>query len=93
MGLFNWKKVAFKKLIYLNYLKLLLNIVLNLMYPVLYTNCCTVWYLEEYQLLHTATIFSVYLFRSSHQRRSMKKGVFRNFIKSTGKHLCQSLFK
>ena len=57
MGLFNWKKVAFKKLIYLNYLKLLLNIVLNLMHPVLYTNCCTVWYLEEYQLLHTATIF------------------------------------
>ena len=34
----------------------------------------------------TATI------RSSHQRCSMKKGVFRNFTKFTGKHLCQSLF-
>ena len=31
-------------------------------------------------------------FRSSHQRCSVRKGVFRNFTKSTGKHLCQSLF-
>ena len=31
-------------------------------------------------------------FRSSHQRCSMQKGVLRNFIKFTGKHLCQSLF-
>ena len=30
--------------------------------------------------------------RSSHQRRSMKKGVFKNFAKLTGKYLCQSLF-
>ena len=30
--------------------------------------------------------------RSSHQRYAMKKGVLRNFIKFTGKHLCQSLF-
>ena len=29
--------------------------------------------------------------RSSHQRCSMKKGVFKNFAKFTGKHLCQSL--
>ena len=29
---------------------------------------------------------------SSHQRCSIKKGVFRNFTKVTGKHLCQSLF-
>ena len=28
------------------------------------------------------------VFRSSHQRCSMKKFVFRNFTKSTGKHLC-----
>ena len=32
------------------------------------------------------------LYRSSHQRCSMKKGVLRNFTKFTGKHLCQSLF-
>ena len=31
-------------------------------------------------------------FRSNHQRCSVKKGVLRNSIKFTGKHLCQSLF-
>ena len=30
--------------------------------------------------------------RSSHQRCSIKKGVFRNFLKFIGKHICQSLF-
>ena len=34
----------------------------------------------------------IHIFRSSHQRCSMKKGVLRNFTKFTGKHLCQSLF-
>ena len=29
---------------------------------------------------------------SSHRRCSVKKGVFRDFGKPTGKHLCQSLF-
>ena len=37
-----------------------------------------------------STSFSVV--RSSHRRCSARKGVFRNFIKFTGKHLCQSLF-
>ena len=32
------------------------------------------------------------IWRSSHQRCSTRKGVLRNFTKSTGKHLCQSLF-
>ena len=32
------------------------------------------------------------LYRSSHQRCAMKKGVLRNFSKFTGKHLCRSLF-
>ena len=31
-------------------------------------------------------------FGSSHWRCSVKKGVLKNFAKSTGKHLCQSLF-
>ena len=31
-------------------------------------------------------------YRSSHRRRSVRKGVFRNFAKFTGKHLYQSLF-
>ena len=30
--------------------------------------------------------------KGSHPRRSMKKGVVEHFAKSTGKHLCQSLF-
>ena len=34
----------------------------------------------------------IYLFRSSHQMCSVKKGVLKNFTKFTGKHLCQSLF-
>ena len=33
-----------------------------------------------------------YYFRSSHLRCSVKKGVLRNFIKFTGKHLCQRSF-
>ena len=32
------------------------------------------------------------IFRSSHQRCSVKQGVLRNFAKFTGKHLRQSLF-
>ena len=32
------------------------------------------------------------MFRSSHQRCSVIKGVLRNFAKFTGKHLCQRLF-
>ena len=52
-----------------------------------------------------ATIFNLFIhnfiyqeftqntsFRSSHRRCSVRKGVFRNFAKFTGKHLCQSLF-
>ena len=30
--------------------------------------------------------------RSSYRRCSVRKGVLRNFAKSTGNHLCQSLF-
>ena len=32
------------------------------------------------------------LFRSSHPEVLCKKGILRNFVKLTGKHLCQSLF-
>ena len=32
------------------------------------------------------------IYRSSHRRCFMKKGVLENFAKFTGKHLCQSLF-
>ena len=33
-----------------------------------------------------------YVYGNSHWRCSVRKGVLRNFAKSTGKHLCQSLF-
>ena len=36
--------------------------------------------------------FGDLLYRSSHQRYSVRKGVLRNFARFTGKHLCQSLF-
>ena len=36
--------------------------------------------------------FPIPIFRSSHQRCSVRQGVLRNFTKFTGKHLCQSLF-
>ena len=32
------------------------------------------------------------MYRSSHRRCSVRKGVLRNIAKFTGKHLCQSLF-
>ena len=32
------------------------------------------------------------IYRSSHQRCSVRKGVLRNFAKFTRKHLCQSLY-
>ena len=32
------------------------------------------------------------VFKSSHQRCSVRKGVLRNFAKFTGKYPCQSLF-
>ena len=32
------------------------------------------------------------IYRSSHRRCSVRKGVFSNFAKSTGRQLCQSLF-
>ena len=48
-------------------------------------------FLRVPNLEHLRTTASV-VFRSSHQRCSVRKGVHRNFTKFTGKHLCQSLF-
>ena len=36
-------------------------------------------------------VFLWIICRSSHRRCSLRKGVLRNFVKFTGKHLCQSL--
>ena len=47
------------------------------------------------QLLNSETMILEIIFRilrSTHRRYSVKKGVLGNFAKSTGKHLCQSLF-
>ena len=50
----------------------------------------------EYKSLVSKTIKFykkiVMISRSNHQRCSIKKGVLRNFVKFSGKHLCQSLF-
>ena len=53
------------------------------------SNIALVCILVFYTINH-ATMF--FLFRSSHRRCSVRKGVLRNFTKFTGKHLCQSLF-
>ena len=39
-----------------------------------------------------ALVFPVKPKSASHQRCFVQKGVLRNFLKFTGKHLCQSLF-
>ena len=36
--------------------------------------------------------WQLFMVRSSHRRCSLRKNVFRNFVKFTGKRLCQSLF-
>ena len=43
------------------------------------------------QISFLLSLKSVFLYSSSHQWCFMKKGVFRNFVKFTGKHQCQSL--
>ena len=47
--------------------------------------------IREFRIYLCLWIFSS-LFRSSHWRCSVKKHVLKNFIKFTGKHLCQCLF-
>ena len=43
--------------------RLLQTIVLNLMYTLLYRICCTIWNLEEYQLLLTVIITVYFIIR------------------------------
>ena len=57
----------------------------KLEYKLLYYN----WNFWFYHLLQVP-FYGV--FRSSHQRCSIKKGVFKNFAKFTCKHLCRSIF-
>ena len=47
---------------------------------------------NEIKLRKILTLEILTVVRSSHQRYSVTKGVFRNFAKFTGKHLCQILF-
>ena len=66
-------------------------ICLNVQSSKLYDNKCIIASTQ----ITNAEIFAfiaVLVFRSSHHRCSMAKGVLRNFTKFTGKHLCQSLF-
>ena len=52
-------------------------------------SCVSLGYL--FCRLKIESFFSA-VFRSSHWRCSVRKGVIRNFAKFTGKHKCQSLF-
>ena len=47
------------------------------------------WNVAAFIKIHCVILL---LFRSSHRRCSLKIGVLKYFAKSTGKHLCQSLF-
>ena len=49
------------------------------------------WFLTA-TLITANILIQLYLYKSSHQRCSIIKGVLRNFAKFTGKHLCQSFF-
>ena len=53
-------------------------------------------HLDNYTLLQRKDVYQLFFchlvfHRSSHRQCSVRKGVFRNFTKFTGKHLCQSL--
>ena len=51
-----------------------------------------VFQFEPYQGVKKGKQVSSTQCRSSHRKYSVGKGVFKNFAKFTGKHLCQSLF-
>ena len=60
-----------------------------------YTNTSGNCFLEKLKPVVNQSVFQetkIYIFRSNHQRCSVRIGVLRNFAKFTGKHLCQSLF-
>ena len=46
----------------------------------------------KFEFIHIQYYFGMVGNRSSHQRCSVEEGVLRNFAKSLGKHLCNSLF-
>ena len=47
---------------------------------------------HRYKVAKLISCFTFTCFRSSHQRCSIKKSVFRDFAKFTRKYLCQSLY-
>ena len=53
------------------------------------TIICIIYLLNKYWLAYLQTCSVV---RSSQRRCFVSKGVLKNFVKFTGKHLCQSLF-
>ena len=50
------------------------------------------YFTSAFQAFYTRTRSSYSKARSSHKRCHIRKGVLRNFVKFTGKHLCRSLF-
>ena len=59
----------------------------------IFTNLSPLWillykYLSSWEILRNYSTN----FRSSHQRRSIKKAILKHFVTFTGKHLCRRLF-
>ena len=50
------------------------------------------WWTWSLSLLQIDFLTPSTIYKSSHRRCSVRKGVLRNFAKLTGKHVCQSLF-
>ena len=50
------------------------------------------FWLNRFLQICMSLVSLVMKFRSTHRRCSIREGVLRNFVKFTGKHLCQSLF-
>ena len=71
-----------------------INTCLRAYVPLFFT--CSRAYSHSQNILRLTSIPCIAVFlwiicRSSHRRCSLRKGVLRNFVKFTGKHLCQSL--
>ena len=59
----------------------------------IFTNLSLLWillykYFSSWEILRNYST----IFRSSHQRCSIKKAILKNFVILTGKHLCRGLF-
>ena len=50
------------------------------------------WMIQFFEAIVACNPLTPGVYRNNHRRRSVRKGVLRNFTKITGKHLCQRLW-